>query len=453
MKNPRFFQFKKALVNFFVFWIISAILVVRLGATFKLTSAVPVINQLSPNSYSCEAKLDSEIAQNPEYINPDDSVVDAYEKSKIGNNLINNSSLEKLNTAGLPENYESNRSAYPSIKSLWTEKNGFRFLRAEQKLSGKNNQTAWIPEFFAVSDKPYFFSFEYRASVESAVDIEFLRPDSSTLTRGLYIIKPQIDWTIVRGHFDNYDGEFSKARIIVTTTDTGYVDLSQPQVYELGHSLSQPMISIAFDDGWESFYESARPLFAQHNIPTTQFIIANFAQQKEKGHMDFAQIKTLQSEGHEIASHSLEHCDQIELNPKQLDSDTLKSEKIFYNASFEQRRGFAYPYGRYNQTTQNHNKNYYAYIRSSDEGFNDYYFDISNIKTMSVEANTSVQTLNDWVQYAKKHNLWLVLLYHKIDGNGEYNNSKQDLEKHLEIIKNSDVKTYTISDALKVLGR
>src|SRR4051812_9720176 len=39
------------------------------------------------------------------------------------------------------------------------------------------------------------------------------------------------------------------------------------------HPLDQPLVSISFDDGWESVYTEALPILQQDGIHTTQYII------------------------------------------------------------------------------------------------------------------------------------------------------------------------------------
>ncbi len=442
-------QFKKAIFRSFVFWIILAVIFVRLFATFQLGETFYGSEKTFASGRECELKEDITFDTSPGYVYPHPSQIETYGKSTVGKNLVNNSGLKTLDGEVTVKNYDFVPNTATSSRKLMTQKDGKRFLRADQKISGNENKTFWVPEFFTIENKAYFYSFQYRSTVNADVTVEFQKKDGSLESFGLHLLEPKEDWSYIQGHFNNYSGDYLKAHVIVATTGAGIVDVKESKVYQLkDNKLKEPMISVTFDDGWESIYANAIPLLDKYDIPTTQFIIAGAASQKEPGYMNFNQIKALAKSGHEIASHSLGHCDQTTLSDEDLDHDSKKSKTILSDAGFEWSLGFAYPYGKYNQKTQTDKINNYVYIRSSDAGFNDYYFDQANIKVMTVQSKTTLKEVNDWIKHTKENNLWLVLLYHRIDEHGDYSTTAKDLESHLKAIKDSGVKTYTISQAL-----
>ena len=439
---------KKGFFTAIAFWIIFTLALIRISATLQLTNAVPVLDKLTPNGPVCQLGDDSVEEFSNTYVSPSQSLTKKYLAGKQGNNLSPNPKLDSFESDSSPLGYPNNRSVYPSEKDILSE-NGENFLRAEQKITGDNNQTGWQSEFTPVKDKAYYFSFDHRSDVTAEVTIEFLDRAQNYSAKWLYEISPSQNWSKVEGHFDNYHGEYLSSRVIVSTTDIGKLDIKNPEIYELvDDKLPSSVVSLSFDDGWQSVYVAGKPIFDEYGVKTTQFIVPSLAKERVKGYMNFNEVVELNNSGHEIASHSLAHCDLASLEPEKLEKDLSQSNQIFDDIGFSSQFGLAYPYGRLNQTSQNIAKNYFSYQRTSVQDYNDGYFDLRAIKSMSVESTTSLEQFESWVDYAVKHRLWLVLTYHKVGEDGQFSTSESDLRSQIEIIHASGAKIETIKQSL-----
>jgi peptidoglycan/xylan/chitin deacetylase (PgdA/CDA1 family) len=206
------------------------------------------------------------------------------------------------------------------------------------------------------------------------------------------------------------------------------------------------MVSVTFDDGWQSVV-NAVPLLDRYNIRSTQYIISDVADNKLREYMNFDTIRTLKAAGHEIGSHSLRHCNQTTLTPQVLQDNATKSKKILEDNKLGPITSFAYPLGQYNDSTQAIYEPRFNYIRTSDAGYNDRYFDTTNIHSMGVLDTTTDEQFKAWLDYAQKGHQWVVLVYHRVNETGAYNVTLDKLERQLLMIQESKMKVLPLSEA------
>src|SRR5215208_2453357 len=73
------------------------------------------------------------------------------------------------------------------------------------------------------------------------------------------------------------------------------------------YSLAEPIKAaiLTFDDGMLSQYTYAKPILDKYNFKATFYIICNSVDTENR--MNWNNIQTLEEEGHEIGSHSMNH--------------------------------------------------------------------------------------------------------------------------------------------------
>jgi len=101
--------------------------------------------------------------------------------------------------------------------------------------------------------------------------------------------KTTIVWSVTK------DGE--------TVTDTQTVGVASAPT---GIDPANKIVLIEFADGWKSVFDLGRPIFDTYGIKTTQFIICGSVENNSP-HMSPEMILTMQSEGHDIQSHTMSH--------------------------------------------------------------------------------------------------------------------------------------------------
>lgn len=366
-------------------------------------------------------------------------------------NLVLNADLSQTDDdgpTGFSHSIDNKTSQYQYIQD---SKDGSHFLRvvtSDKKTANNIVQPAWLMTPVTVSpNATYAYSFEYRSNTQGNVSIEYSKgPSATTEYEEITSLQPSKEWRRFTAHFDNA-AEAKTFRMIVDGKPTGQIDIRSFDVHKVASAeLDKGIVSVTFDDGWQSAGDIASVLQKYH-IPTTQYVISGIASQPSRGYMDMGTITNLKKAGNEIGSHSLKHCDQTKLDQSTLEGDAKNSKNILEDAHLGPVKSFAYPLGHYDQQTQAVISKYYPLIRTSDPGYNDRLFDETNIHAMGIISSTSNATFQAWIDYAKIHKQWLVLIYHRINESGDYSTTSAQLEYQLSAIAKSGMDTMTVSQA------
>jgi peptidoglycan/xylan/chitin deacetylase (PgdA/CDA1 family) len=219
----------------------------------------------------------------------------------------------------------------------------------------------------------------------------------------------------------------------------------------------EPIISITFDDGWESIYTEAAPLLTRYGVRSTQYVIGGV--QGNMAYMNLEQVKHLQNSGQEIACHTMTHPDLTTLSNDSLvhelhDCQTVLSKDLGLI------REFASPYGHSDTRTLPVIKQYYRSHRNTDgditNGVNQFdvntpaQFDTYNIIGVTIRHDTTVEQLKAAVAYAKANNGWLVLTYHQADDEtgSTFAVDHNSLQEQLAYLAGTDVKIAPMGQVL-----
>ncbi len=223
----------------------------------------------------------------------------------------------------------------------------------------------------------------------------------------------------------------------------------------------QPIISVTFDDGWESIYSNALPLLQKYGIPTTQYILGG--QFENNLYLSEKQVKSMQENGHEIASHTMTHENLTIINETDRRWELGNSQKIL-TEKFGPIRDFASPLGAEDDDSINSIKQFYRSNRNTEadaaeavgeEDINlENNFDIYSINAFSVRTDTSIDEIKKLIEYAEKNNAWLVLTYHQVDYSGAlYSVTPEVLEAQLKVVSESKSRIANMGDAIDAIIR
>jgi peptidoglycan/xylan/chitin deacetylase (PgdA/CDA1 family) len=220
----------------------------------------------------------------------------------------------------------------------------------------------------------------------------------------------------------------------------------------------QPLITITFDDGWESVYTQALPVLQKYGFHSTQYVITGTF--TNYSYMSEAQLKSMKASGHDVAAHTITHPDLTTLTDDQLDKE-LKNSQNTINKDFGTTQDFTSPYGAYNAHTLQEIGKFYRSQKNAegDPNANELEtinvkqsFDALNIKSYSVRDSTTIYDLQKLVEDAQKHNGWLVLTYHQIDYSREqYSVNPQEFEKQIKFLSSQNVRSATMGQVLDVV--
>jgi peptidoglycan/xylan/chitin deacetylase (PgdA/CDA1 family) len=253
------------------------------------------------------------------------------------------------------------------------------------------------------------------------------------------------------GHF--FHGTDSRTNIVLPAMTQRAVDKTTlpPQLFQ------EPLISVTFDDGFESMYKNALPLLQKYGIHSTQFIIAGEFDNPE--YVSLKQTAEIQQAGHEIACHTMTHPDLTTLSPAMVNYQ-LSDCKAILSSHFGTIDDFASPYGAANASTTAAVSQYFDSQRNTNgdptNGVTDADVNIAsnfnryNIIGVTIQHNTTVAELQALVAYAKKNNGWVVITYHQADegGGSQFEVDTPSLEKQLAYLSSTNVRIVTMHDAL-----
>jgi peptidoglycan/xylan/chitin deacetylase (PgdA/CDA1 family) len=224
---------------------------------------------------------------------------------------------------------------------------------------------------------------------------------------------------------------------------------------------NQPLVTVTFDDGWESVYTTALPLLQKYGIPTTQYIISGVS--ADQHYMSIAQIKDMQRAGHDIGCHTVDHADLTKIN-----ADQLKHELEDCKTTLEGKLGtnvvdFASPYGSNNDQTFAAIKKVYRSQRNTNgdittNGVSDQdvnlleNFNPLNIEAITLRRETTDAELQQAIDYAVSHNAWLVLNYHDVeDGASKFGLNQQTLESQLAAVSHAKARVVTLAQVMNAI--
>ncbi|HUS26050.1 MAG TPA: polysaccharide deacetylase family protein [Nevskiaceae bacterium] len=218
---------------------------------------------------------------------------------------------------------------------------------------------------------------------------------------------------------------------------------------------NEPIVSITFDDGWETTYSKALPLLQKEGLPTTQYIIGGVFD--NHSYMSVAQVQSMQKAGHEIGSHTMTHPDLTQLTDASLSWELVQSKTVL-TEKFGPIKDFASPLGAANDRTIAAVKQNYRSQRNTEgdpntvanKGVNlGSEFNIYSITGYTVRKTTTMQDLKDMLQFTATYSGWVVLTYHQVDDSGEtYSITPETLAKQLKLISDSHIRVATVGQVL-----
>ena len=130
----------------------------------------------------------------------------------------------------------------------------------------------------------------------------------------------------------------------ITTAIGGNVSTnvySSPQLSN-GIASQQKVVILNFDDGYESQYSNAKPILDKYGFKATFYIVCNYVGSADN-RMTWRDIKSLQQEGHDIASHTMNHDDLSKLPSQKVEYEVAQSKQCLLDQGINP-KSFAYPF-------------------------------------------------------------------------------------------------------------
>lgn len=215
------------------------------------------------------------------------------------------------------------------------------------------------------------------------------------------------------------------------------------------------MVSLTFDDGWQSIYTYGIPILEEANLKSTQYIVSTKLY-PWYGRMTLAQVLDMQAKGHEIGGHTRNHVPLAQVTSLYDQMTGGRQDLLAMGVTTQD--AFAYPFGEYNaQARQAVIDAGYTSGRSVDLGFNTINTDKYLLKTQHVELNTTVAQVKAWIDQANAEGTWLILMFHQIDPNAQaigaiYGTTPTVLQGIVDYLLQTQSNVVTVSQGLALLN-
>jgi peptidoglycan/xylan/chitin deacetylase (PgdA/CDA1 family) len=335
-------------------------------------------------------------------------------------NLIPNPSLEYTDVNGMPALWQKDSWGDNSTNFIFPVAGNNSEKAAQVKITQyTSGDSKWaFNEVPVTPGTSYIFSDNYLSDIPSSLVIAYFLSDGSYQSAYFQYLEPT-------------GGDWRK----FTSTFTVPADVHEMSMYHLingvgslsvdNYSLkvnNEPgllkgMVSINFDDDWESAYQNAVPYLAQKGLKATFYVIGSSLDDSVDGFMTTDQALSLQAAGNEIGCHSMTHPDLTTLSSSQL-HDEVDGARTFLESKGIHTSTFAYPFGTYNTIVQTAVKNAgFIGARGTNIGYNNKFSDDFDIFIQPIDTTTSVSKVKQLIDYANQNKVWLIFLMHKIADN------------------------------------
>jgi peptidoglycan/xylan/chitin deacetylase (PgdA/CDA1 family) len=307
----------------------------------------------------------------------------------------------------------------------------------------------WYFNPVAVTPGSYLeFDDYYQANVDTHVTVDVQKSDGSDYYIALPVAPPSSGWSPYSARFTVPAGAVSLTVFhalvsngTLTTDDYGLKAAAMT-------GFNRALVTLTFDDGWQSIYKNALPRLNTYGYKSTQFLVSDFIGQP--GYMTLNQAKAFAQGGHEIASHTVDHPDLTTLSTAEVISELTNSKSYFQTKLGTTPTDFATPYGAYNQSVMTQIQAYYGSHRGVEDGLNSKdNFNRYDLKVKNIGPSTSTADIKSWLTQAATTHTWLILVYHQIDTSGEdFSATPTQLSAELQAIKTSGLPVVTVRQAL-----
>lgn len=311
-------------------------------------------------------------------------------------------------------------ASWGDLKSTltWVEggRTGKRCVRAEVTAAGKEGDAKWWSDPITpdAGTAPYLIGTWYRSNVKTHLYVmfsdgaqqnEFLEvavaPSAAAWTRlsGAVIVPPWV----------------KQLRVLQLIDQVGFLEVDDVNADRGVKTGKRPLVSITFDDGWVSAYNTLIPKMAKYGYKGTHFIISGYMDKPgyQADYITHKQVKKLLADGHEVGSHTLLHEDMAQMTDQYLVQNMTESRAELEKFG-SQIRGIAPPFGSYNDHARERAAETYQYLRTVKHGLNLPPYQIHELLAVVVTWQMTLAEVEDLLTEAEyEEGAWVVLLFHR----------------------------------------
>ena len=261
------------------------------------------------------------------------------------------------------------------------------------------------------------------------------------------------------------------ASLVMTISIVGSVSSNAYGSQQIPNDIvnNQKVVILTFDDGYKSQYSNAKPILDKYGFKATFYIVCNYVGNGDN-RMTWEQIKSLQQDGNDIASHTMNHNDLSKLPPQAVEYEVAQSKQCLLNKGINP-KSFAYPFngGSDDPSVINIVASHYDLARTAtgplaflscgdDSECTTNKYSIMGWSHDSEKKNNAYndqQMLDRFVQVVNSQNEYNtnginavpILIWHKIDNtNEEYSTSMDLFEAEMKYLYDNGFTVLTMAD-------
>lgn len=377
------------------------------------------------------------------------------------NMLIPNANLRQSG-GGKPLDWSTYRSGKNRASFAYVAKPHEQPYLSTKVDAYKSGEAKWqyAPQHVSAGQR-FSFGITYRSTVPSNIVVEYLLHNGKRRFDTIATLTPAHEWTRYQTQFEAPSGSSTVFASVVLHAN-GQVNTRDYALRDITKSgerqFKRPLVSITFDDGWESISQNAIPYLNTYGYRGTFYLNPSTF-----GATDFLnkrEVQTLAKAGNEITSHGMSHIDLTTVNAVELGSQLQSAAASLQSITGIDQRNFAPPYGKSDAEVQYYARNYYRSLRTTDNGLNTRQnFDPYNLKVLYIDSTTTPQEVKHALAEAKTYRGWLIFVYHRIQpklstpqGAGENTIVRPaEFARQLQLIHDSTITVTTVDAALQEL--
>lgn len=317
----------------------------------------------------------------------------------------------------------------------------------------QNGDAGWEPAIIAAHGNQAFrLQTAYRSSAPVDVIAEYALLSGQHIFNKLATLMPTGDWTYV-----GQDLETPSAVVGVSVSlrlhSLGTLDMRDSSLVDISKSgtpaWQRSLLSITFDDGWESSFKNGVPLLAQYGYRATFYLTPSALD--TENFMTSKNVDALVAAGHEIASHGYQHLDFTTLMPDTITDQLSRAADYFHQVRKLDSIQFSTPFGTSDSQVNYIARKYYTSLRTTDDGINTRQnFDPYHLLVLYIGNDMPTTKLAEAIADAQALHGWLIVVYHRVDTNtrGEPVIAPKQFQSQLEVIKQSRIPVVPVGAAL-----
>ena len=265
------------------------------------------------------------------------------------------------------------------------------------------------------------------------------------------------------------------AFLVITMALVGSFSSNVYASQQLPNNTNQKVVILTFDDGYKNQYSNAKPILDKYGFKATFSIVCNYVGNGDN-RMTWEEIKSLQQEGHDIASHTMNHDDLSKVPAQTVEYEVAQSKQCLLDQGINP-KSFAYPFngGSDDPTVLNIVASHYDLARTAtgplaflscgdDSNCTTNKYSIMGWSHDSEKKNNAYndqQMLGRFVQVVNSQNEYNtngvnavpILIWHKIDNtNVEYSTSVDLFEAEMKYLYDNGFTVLTMADLVSDEG-